>query len=49
MSTKWTSIMIGVLTYVFLSVLLSVFAAGAGALGGLFACLVVLGSALVGV
>ncbi len=49
MTSKWTSILIGVLAYVFLSVLLSVLAAGVGLLGALFACLVVLGSAMAAV
>ena len=49
MSSKWNSIAIGVLAYVFLSVLLSVVASGAGALGAVFGCLVVLGSAMIAV
>ncbi len=49
MNSKWTSILIGVLAYVFLGVLSNVLAAGAGALAGVLGCLIVLGSALIAV
>jgi hypothetical protein len=49
MTGKWTSILIGALTYVFLGTLLSTFGAAAGGFGAILSCLVVLGSAAVAV
>ena len=48
MSAKTPSILIGVLAYVILSLLLQFFAAG-GMMSGALGCLVILGSAMVGV
>ncbi len=49
MPSKWTSILIGALAYVFLSLLINVFAAGAGPAAGLLGCLVLIASAMVAV
>lgn len=49
MSAKAPSILIGILAYVILSILLQFFAAGVGFLSGVLGCLVILGSAMVGV
>lgn len=49
MSAKTPSILIGVLAYVILSILLQFFAVGAGPMSGVLSCLVILGSAMVGV
>lgn len=48
MSDKTPSVLIGILAYVILSVLLQFFAAG-GMMSGVLGCLVILGSAMVGV
>ncbi len=49
MTSKWTSILIGVLAYVFLSLLSNVLASGAGPLGAVIGCLVVLVSGIAAV
>lgn len=49
MTGKWTSILIGALTYVILGTLLSAFGATAGGLGAILGCLVIILSAILAV